>query len=106
MTNVDFMPKDTLNFGIFIPYNSLVSSPVTFYIDKVPVSLVLTSCDCCTMSIPPLFIMTDSNSNSPDDHITSTHVKVGSSLIISYKNSEYEVRLGRRITINDRSTYI
>ena len=36
------------------------------------------------------------------DNIISAQVNLGTSFIISYKDSEYEVRLGRVITITDR----
>ena len=87
----------------YIPYNELAASPVTLRVGAVPVTIVLTSSAGCTVSIPAKFIMTDSN--SPNVRVISAHANLGTSFILSYNGSECEVRIGRKITVTDQSTY-
>jgi hypothetical protein len=46
------------------------------------------------------------DSEFPKNSVISAQVNLGTSFIISYAGSDCEVRLGRRITVTDNSTYI
>jgi hypothetical protein len=121
ITSVD----DKKRYFIYIPYSELAVSPVTLRLGCVPVTLILTAVQSCTVSIPPTFCMVDSDSisgsisDSTSDSISdsisesmryklraentiSAQVNLGTSFIISYKGSEWEVRLGRIITVTDK----
>jgi hypothetical protein len=92
----------------YIAYADLAASPVTFHFNCVPVTFTLTSQRSCTVSIPPAFKMKDSESlaDMHDEYMISAQVNLGTSFILTYRGSECEVRLGRRITISDSGTYI
>ena len=106
MNHTKSMASNKLIYGIYIPYSDLAASPVTLHVGRVPVTLVLTSDKCCTISIPPSFIMADSESSSQHNCAISAQANLGTSFILSYQGSECEVRLGRIITVTDQSTYI
>ena len=85
----------------YVPYTTLAKSPVTLMFSKVPITLIMTHPHACLVSVPPRFVFTDSD--APGRHI-SAPASLGTSFLVSYKGSECEVRLGRRITVLDSDT--
>ena len=87
----------------YVPYSKLEQSPVTLHFGKLPIHMILASPSTCMVSVSSLFRITDTD--SPGSHM-SVVVCLGTSFQISYKGMECEVRLGRRIVIQDSDTYI
>ena len=95
---------------VYIPYQELAAAPVTLRVGQVPVTIVLASSSVCNVSIPPRFVIVDSMSTGKmgktDKNSISATVNLGTSFVLSYSGNECEVRLGRKITVTDQSTYI
>ena len=88
--------------AVYVPYSTLEKFPVTLYFGKVSIHLVMTTPSTCLVSVPSRFRIADSD--SPGTHM-SVIANLGTLFVVSYKERELEVRLGRRIIIHDTDTY-
>ncbi len=75
----------------FIPYSTLQASAVTVHFGQVPVTFSLSDPHTCAVSVPSLYTL-------PEDCMA----RVGTSIILEYRGVEWEVRLGRRITVTEQ----
>ncbi len=95
--------KPSVNYT-YISYKELAAGPVNLRVGRVPVTVILTSSSVCTISIPPKFIMTDTD--APSERVISAHANLGTSFVLAYNGVECEVRIGRKITVTDRDVIV